>query len=66
MEAEFIAFDLAVGQAEWLQNFCEDIPGWLKLVPAITIHCDSQSAIGRAGNVIYNESLSTSEEDTIP
>jgi hypothetical protein len=54
MEAEFIALDLAAGEAEWLRNFLEDIPGWPKPVPAITIHCDSQSAIGRAENVLYN------------
>ena len=54
MEAEFIALDLAAGEFEWLQNFLEDIPGWPKPVQAITIHCDSKSAIGRAESVMYN------------
>ncbi|KAL0388806.1 UNVERIFIED_CONTAM: Retrovirus-related Pol polyprotein from transposon TNT 1-94 [Sesamum radiatum] len=48
MESEFIALDKAGEEAEWLRNFLEDIPCWTKPVPAIMIHCDSQSAIGRA------------------
>ncbi|KAL6333744.1 hypothetical protein AAG906_028930 [Vitis piasezkii] len=31
-----------------------DIPNWSKPVPAICIHCDSQSAIGRAQSHNYN------------
>ena len=54
MESEFIALDKAGEEAEWLRNFLEDIPNWPKLVPAVCIHCDSQAAIGRARNVIYN------------
>ena len=54
MEAEFIALDLAAAEAEWLRDFLEDIPGWPKPVTAISIHCDSKSAIGRAQNVMYN------------
>ena len=27
MKSEFIALDLAAGEAEWLRNFLEDIPG---------------------------------------
>nr|VDD30760.1 unnamed protein product [Brassica oleracea] len=41
-------------EAEWLRNFLEDIPMWEKLVPAIRIHCDSQSAIAQAQNNLYN------------
>ena len=41
-------------EAEWLRNFLEDIPNWPKLVPVVCIHCDSQAAIGRARNVMYN------------
>ena len=55
MESEFIALDKAGEEAEWLQNFLEDIPIWPKPVPAITIHCDSQSAIGRAQSNMYND-----------
>ena len=30
MESEFIALDKAGEEAEWLQNFLEDIPFWPK------------------------------------
>ena len=32
----------------------EDIPNWSKPVPAICIHSDSHTAIGRAQNIMYN------------
>ena len=35
-------------------HFLEDIPKWQKSVPPIYIHCDSQSAIGRAQSNMYN------------
>ena len=54
MESEFIALDKASEEAEWLRNFLEDIPNWPKPMPAVCIHCDSQAAIGRARNVMYN------------
>ena len=54
MESEFIALDKAAEEAEWLRNFLEDIPMWEKPMPALTVHCDSQSAIARALNVLYN------------
>ena len=54
MESEFIALDKAEEEAEWIRQFLEDIPIWPKPVPAICIHCDSQSAIGRAQNDMYN------------
>ena len=54
MESEFIALDKCGEEAEWLSNFLKDIPRWPKPVTAISIHCDSQSAIGRAQNVMYN------------
>ena len=54
MESEFIALDKAGEEAEWLRHFLEDIPMWSKPVLAICIHCDSQSAIGRAQNNMYN------------
>ena len=54
MESEFIALDKAGEEAEWLRNFLEDIPNWSKPVPAVSIHCDSQSAIGRAQSSMYN------------
>ena len=54
MEYEFIALDKAREEAEWLHQFLKDIPIWPKPVLAICIHCDSQSAIGRAQNDMYN------------
>ena len=54
MESEFIALDKSGEEAEWLRWFLEDIPKWEKPVPPICIHCDSQSAIGRAQSTIYN------------
>ena len=54
MESEFIALDKCGEEAEWLHHFLEDIPKWQKLVPPICIHCDSQSAIGRAQSNMYN------------
>ena len=54
MESEFIALDKCGEEVEWLRHFLEDIPRWPKLVPPICIHCDSQSAIGRAQNSMYN------------
>lgn len=54
MESEFIALDKASEEAEWLRQFVEDIPRWSRPVSAICIHCDSQSAIGRAQSKEYN------------
>ena len=54
MELEFIALDKAGEEAEWLRNFLEDIHNWPKPVPVVCIHCDSQEAIERARNVMYN------------
>ena len=54
MESEFIALDKAREEDECLQNFLEDVPNWSKPVPAICIHCDRQSTIGRAHNHMYN------------
>ena len=54
MESEFIALDKCGQEAEWLRQFVEDIPRWPKPVTAISIHCDSQSAIGRAHSIMYN------------
>ncbi|KAD6454983.1 hypothetical protein E3N88_09689 [Mikania micrantha] len=54
MESEFIALDKAGEEAEWLRQFVEDVPGWPKPMSAICIHCDCQSAIGRAQSAMYN------------
>ena len=54
MELKFITLDKATEEAEWLCQFLEDIPRWQKYVSAITIHCDSQSAIGKSQSNMYN------------
>ncbi|PHT32348.1 hypothetical protein CQW23_28685 [Capsicum baccatum] len=54
MESEFIALDKVDEEAEWLQNFLEDISCWPKPVAPVCIHCDSQATIGRAGSMMYN------------
>ncbi|XP_073131806.1 secreted RxLR effector protein 161-like [Henckelia pumila] len=54
MESVFIALDKCAEEAEWLRLFLEDVSGWVKSVPTICIHCDSQSAIGRAQSNMYN------------
>ena len=35
-------------------EFLEDIPFWPKPMGPICIHCDSQTAIRRAGSIMYN------------
>ncbi|KAF5954555.1 hypothetical protein HYC85_007411 [Camellia sinensis] len=66
MESEFIALDKAGEEAEWLRHFLEDIPIWPKSVPAICIHCNSQSAIGRAQSHMYNDFDSIMADEEIP
>ena len=45
METEFVALDKSGEEVEWLRQFLrqflEDIPEWMKLLPAICIHCDN-------------------------
>ncbi|GJZ53319.1 retrovirus-related pol polyprotein from transposon TNT 1-94 [Tanacetum coccineum] len=54
MEAEFIALELAGQEAKWLKNLLADIPLWKKQFVPVSIHCDSQAAIGIAKNSVYN------------
>ena len=54
MEYEFITLDKCGEEAEWLHHFLEDILRWPKPVSLICIHCDSQLAISRAQNNMYN------------
>ena len=54
MESEFIALDKVGEEVEWLRYFLEVIPIGSQPVLAICIHCNSQSAIGRAQSHIYN------------
>ncbi|GKE75621.1 hypothetical protein Tco_1537662, partial [Tanacetum coccineum] len=65
MESEFIALDKCGEEAEWLRQFVEDIPRWPKPVTAISIHCDSKSAMGRAKSK-YVRSGCTTALDVVP
>ncbi|KAL0381105.1 UNVERIFIED_CONTAM: hypothetical protein Sangu_0174800, partial [Sesamum angustifolium] len=53
MEFEFIALELVGQEVEWLRNLVGNIPLWGSSVP-ISLHCDSQAAIGIAKNYAYN------------
>ena len=66
MEYEFIALDKCEEDAKWLCYFLEDIPIWSKPVHPICIHCDSQSAIGRAQTVCTMVSLDIFVVDITP
>ncbi|GJR58704.1 retrovirus-related pol polyprotein from transposon TNT 1-94 [Tanacetum coccineum] len=54
MEAEFLALAAAGKEAEWLRNMLLDIELWPQPMPAISLHCDSQSTLSRAYNKVYN------------
>ncbi|PHT63004.1 hypothetical protein T459_33145 [Capsicum annuum] len=54
MESKFIALDKTGEEAEWIQNFLEDILYWPKPVAPVCIHCDSQATISRVGSMMYN------------
>jgi hypothetical protein len=53
MESEFIALELADQEAELLKNLLGDFSLWGSSVP-ISLHCDSQVAIGDVKNYVYN------------
>ncbi|KAL0359786.1 UNVERIFIED_CONTAM: Retrovirus-related Pol polyprotein from transposon TNT 1-94 [Sesamum angustifolium] len=53
MESKFIVLELAGQEVEWLRNLVGDIPLWGSSVP-VSLHCDSQTAIGIAKNYAYN------------
>lgn len=54
MESEFIALELAGQEAEWLRNLLFDVPLWGGQSSPVSLHCDSQAAIGVAKNSVYN------------
>ena len=54
MESEFIALELAGQEAEWLRNLLADVPLWGNQAVPVSLHCDSQAAIGVATNNVYN------------
>ncbi|KAL0367959.1 UNVERIFIED_CONTAM: Retrovirus-related Pol polyprotein from transposon TNT 1-94 [Sesamum calycinum] len=53
MESEFIALELTGQEAEWLRNLVGDILLWGSTAP-VSLHYDSQAAIGIAKNYAYN------------
>ncbi|KAG8649329.1 hypothetical protein MANES_08G089011v8 [Manihot esculenta] len=55
IESEFIALDAASKEAKWLRNLLLDIKSWPQLMPAISLHCDSQTTISRAYSKVYND-----------
>ena len=54
MEYEFIALAAAGKEAEWLRNLLLDIKLWPQPMPAVSLHCDSQTTMSRAFSKIYN------------
>jgi len=54
MESEFIALELAGQEAQWLKGLLTDIPLWRKQSTPISLHCDSQAAIGVAHHSVSN------------
>ncbi|KAL9225070.1 hypothetical protein vseg_001037 [Gypsophila vaccaria] len=57
MESEFIALELAGQEAEWLKNLLADVPVWGGRQTPVSLHCDSQAAIGVAKNNVYNAKI---------
>lgn len=50
MESEFIALELAGQEAEWLRNLLAEIPFCGGRSSLVSLHCDSQAALGLATN----------------
>ena len=53
-ESKFITLELAGQEAEWLRNLLADMPLWGRQASQVSLHCDSQAAIGIAKNSVYN------------
>ena len=54
MESEFIGLKFARQEAEWLSNLLTDLPLWGIQTSQVSVHCDSQAAIGIAKNSVSN------------
>jgi len=52
MEFEVIALELASQEAEWLKCLLVDVPLWGKQATPISLHRDSQAAIGVVHNSV--------------
>nr|GEX94660.1 retrovirus-related Pol polyprotein from transposon TNT 1-94 [Tanacetum cinerariifolium] len=50
MKAEFLALAVTRKEAEWLRNMFLDIELWPQPMPAMSLHCDSQSTLSKAYN----------------
>lgn len=57
MESEFIALELASQEAERLRNVLADVPLWGKNNVQVSLHCDSQAAIGISKRIVYNGTM---------
>ena len=55
MDVEIIALDTATSEAEFLKNLLCDLPLLNKLIPPISMHCDSQVAIAKVNSKNFNE-----------
>ena len=53
IKSDFIALDKAKKEVQWIKNLLEDILYWPKPVSPIYVHCDSQSAIGKAQSTMH-------------
>ena len=51
---KFIALELIGQEAEWLRNILIDMPLWGRQDSPVSLHYDSQTAIGIAKNSMYN------------
>lgn len=54
MESKFIALDKVAEEAEWLNNFLEDILVRPKSIATICIHCDNMMTQVRDKTKVYN------------
>jgi hypothetical protein len=54
IESEFIALAAIRKEAKWLRNMLLDINLWLQLMPAISLHCDSEATMSKAYSKVYN------------
>jgi len=54
MEYEFIVLELAGQELEWLKGLLTDIQLWGKQSTPISLHCNSQAAIGVVHNITYD------------
>ena len=59
MEVEIIVLDAATSEVEFLKNLLCDLSLLNKLIPPISVHCDSQVAISKVTSKNFNEKKET-------